>query len=171
MAKTLQADNLMGEWYADVPRSIRAQTVFGLTLMFVVCGGFGAWAGLAPLASAIIAPGSFVATGNNKIIQHLEGGIIREILVDEGDRVKAGQDLIYLDETSALAQSRQLQLRALRLQAILARLQAEARGADGYETPQAITEELDDPEVLAINDSQVENFRSTRLKLQNQVGG
>ena len=78
----------MIEWYADVPRSIRKQTIIGLALMFVAGGGFGAWAGFAPLASAIIAPGSFVATSKNKIVQHLEGGIIRQILVEEGDRVE-----------------------------------------------------------------------------------
>ena len=51
-------------------------------------GGFGTWAFTAPLAAAIIAQGSFVATGQNKIVQHLEGGIIKELLVSEGDTVQ-----------------------------------------------------------------------------------
>ena len=53
--------------------------------------GFGTWALLAPLASAVVASGSFVATGQNKQVQHFEGGIIREILVKEGDLVDANQ--------------------------------------------------------------------------------
>lgn len=167
---TTGGDQAAIEWYADVPRSIRKQTIVGLALMFVVGGGFGAWAGFAPLASAIIAPGSFVATSKNKIVQHLEGGIIREILVAEGDHVEAGQDLMLLDETAARANARQLELRKLRLEAIQARLQAQARGAADFTPPASLSEKLDDPEVKAILDSQRENFRSTRLKLDNQLG-
>jgi HlyD family secretion protein len=160
----------MIEWYADVPRSIRKQTIIGLTLMFVVGGGFGAWAGFAPLASAVIAPGSFVATSKNKIVQHLEGGIIRQILAEEGDRVVEGQDLVVLDETAAQANARQLELRKLRLEAIRARLQAQSRGEDEFTPPASLAEERADPEARAIVDSQRENFRSSRLKLDNQLG-
>lgn len=170
MARKPAAENAMIEWYAEVPRSIRVQTMAGLALMFLVCGGFAAWAGLAPLASAIIAPGSFVATSKNKIVQHLEGGIIRRILVNEGDHVEKGQDLVQLDETAALANARQLELRQLRLEAILSRLQAQARGADDFTLPASISDPLDDIEIRAIMDSQRENFRSTRLKLDNQLG-
>ncbi|WP_173930916.1 HlyD family type I secretion periplasmic adaptor subunit [Chelativorans sp. Marseille-P2723] len=162
--------NPLNEWYANVPRSIRAQTIGGLTLMFVVCGGFGAWAGLAPLASAVIAPGSFVATGKNKIVQHLEGGLIREILVQEGDHVKEGQDLIQLDKTAALANARQLHLRTLRLEATLVRLQAESRGESEFMAPASIAGKLDDAEIAAIMDSQKKIFDSTRLKIENQLG-
>lgn len=162
--------NPLNEWYADVPRSIRAQTVGGLALMFVVCGGFGAWAGFAPLASAIIAPGSFVATGKNKIVQHLEGGLIRDILVHEGDRVEKGQELILLDETAALANARQLELRTVRLEAMLARLQAQARGETEFNPPASLSGKLDDAETASIIDSQTENFRSARIKIENQLG-
>lgn len=105
------------EWYRDVPRSIRRQTLFGLCLMLVTFGGFSAWAFRAPLASAVIAQGSFVATGENKIVQHLEGGIIKEIRVAEGDRVQKGQVLVHLDETASMANQRELDLRRMRLEA------------------------------------------------------
>lgn len=162
--------NPLNEWYAEVPRSIRTQTIGGLALMFVVCGGFGAWAGLAPLASAVIAPGSFVATGKNKIVQHLEGGLIQAILVQEGDRVVQGQPLVQLDETAARSNARQLELRVFRLEAVQARLQAQARGALELVPPPAIAEQLHDPEVVAIMQSQNENFGSTRQKIENQMG-
>lgn len=113
------------EWYRDVPRSVKRQAVFGLSLMAVTFGGFGAWAFQAPLAAAVIAQGSFVATGQNKIVQHLEGGIIKEILVREGDEVAQGQLLVRLDETAALANERELVLRQHRLEATEARLLAE----------------------------------------------
>ena len=101
-------------WYHEVPRSIGKQALFGLALMLVSFGGFGAWAMMAPLAAAVIAQGSFVATGQNKIVQHLEGGIIAEILVKEGDRVTEGQVMLTLDQTLALATTRELTLRRIR---------------------------------------------------------
>lgn len=113
------------DWYRDVPRSIRSHAVFGVVLMVVAFGGFGAWAFRAPLAAAVIAQGSFVATGQNKIVQHLEGGIIEEILVMEGDRVQAGEVLLRLDQTASLANERELLLRQHRLEATEARLLAE----------------------------------------------
>ena len=57
----------------------------GLCWSFGCFGAFGVWGAVAPLAAAVIAQGSFVATGQNKIVQHLEGGIIKEMLVNEGD--------------------------------------------------------------------------------------
>ncbi|WP_312798585.1 biotin/lipoyl-binding protein, partial [Tianweitania sp.] len=92
-----------GEWYAEVPRSIRKHTIFGMVLLAVILGGFSAWGFTAPLAAAVISQGSFVATEQNKIVQHLEGGIIEEILINEGDKVTAGQPLIRLDKTAAQA--------------------------------------------------------------------
>jgi HlyD family secretion protein len=157
------------EWYSDVPRSIRSQTTFGLALVVVICGGFALWGATAPLASAVIAQGSFVATGQNKVVQHLEGGIIKAIVVREGDRVVEGQDLVLLDETAALGSARQLLLRQLRLEAILVRLQAESRGLDQYVPPPSILEGLADLEIKAINDSQIENFKSARAKLLNDI--
>lgn len=117
------------EWYSEVPRSIRLHSSIGLAVLLASFGGFGFWAGTAPLSSAIIAQGSFVATGNNKVVQHLEGGIIKEMMVSEGDTVKEGDILLTLDKTTALANERMLQLRRLRLETIVVRLRAEAQGA------------------------------------------
>ena len=157
------------EWYADVPRSIHKQTIAGLVLVVVLCGGFSAWGAFAPLAAAVIAPGSFVATGENKIVQHLEGGIIKSLLVHEGDQVTVGQNMIELDTTSAGANARQLQLRSLRLEGIMARLQAASKGLDRYTPPASILAAITDPEVKAINDSQSDNFKSARTKLISQI--
>src|SRR5687768_15566633 len=64
----------------------------GIIAVFIV--GFGAWSVLAPLESAAIAAGVIEAETSRKTIQHLEGGIIGEILVKDGDAVAAGQALI-----------------------------------------------------------------------------
>ena len=64
-------------WYAEVPRSIWQHTMIGLVLIVVTFGGFGLWAFTAPLAAAIIAQGSFVATGQNKVVQTSKAGSSR----------------------------------------------------------------------------------------------
>ena len=122
---TSSKENLPAVWYADVPRSITRQVIFGLTLLVVAFGGFGTWAFRAPLAAAIIAQGSFVATGRNKIVQHLEGGIIKDILIKEGDTIQRGDVIMSLDETAAEANERELFLRQIRLEATAARLLAQ----------------------------------------------
>ena len=138
------------EWYNDVPRSIRMHSIVGLTVLFASFGGFGFWAATAPLASAIIAQGSFVATGNNKIVQHLEGGIIKEMRVSEGDTVKEGDILLTLDPTASRSNERMLQLRRLRLEAVVARLRAEAQGLREFRIPEIVMKEVSDPDINAI---------------------
>ena len=112
-------------WYDDVPRSVSRHMFFGVVLMLATFGGFGIWATQAPLAAAVISQGSFIATGRNKIVQHLEGGIIKGIYVAEGDTVTAGQVLLRMDETAALGQERELFLRQVRLEVSKARYLAE----------------------------------------------
>ncbi len=157
------------QWYAEVPRSIWKQTACGLLLIAVTFGGFGTWAFTAPLASAIIAQGSFVATGQNKIIQHLEGGIIKEILVNEGDHVSLDQPLIKLDETAAQTNARQLFLKMARLEAISARLNAEVQGSGEIQFPAIIVDNRNDPEVLPIMESQALNFSAAESKRDSDI--
>ena len=66
-------------------------------------GGFLAWAGLAPLAEGVPAAGQIVVENDRQVVQHLEGGIIHELLVRDGDQVTAGEALLTLQETASLA--------------------------------------------------------------------
>ena len=157
------------EWYSDVPRSIRIHSIVGLTVLFTSFGGFGFWAATAPLASAIIAQGSFVATGNNKIVQHLEGGIIKEMRVSEGETVKEGDILLTLDPTASRSNERMLQLRRLRLEAVVARLRAEAQGLREFQIPEVVMKEASDPDINAIIQSQNVVFHSKQIKLEEQL--
>jgi HlyD family secretion protein len=157
------------EWYSDVPRSITRQAIFGLSLMVISFGGFGYWAFRAPLAAAVISQGSFVATGQNKIVQHLEGGIIKDILISEGDVVTEGQPILRLDETLARANRRELYLRQLRLEVTEARLLAQHLGQDHLKLPETILTQSADPEVAAILDSQRLSFTVSRSGLANDI--
>jgi HlyD family secretion protein len=131
--------------------------------------GFGLWATTAPLASAVVASGSFVATGQNKQVQHLEGGIIREILVKEGDVVEASQSLIRLDETAVKSKLRRLVLQRYRLIAASARLEAEIASSDKLQFPAALTEDAArDPIVRSTFEAQETEFNAWRASLLAQ---
>ena len=112
-------------WYAEVPRGTTLPTFLGSAIIVAAIAGFGVWAATAPLAGAIVVSGAFVATGQNKIVQNLEGGIIKDILVREGDVVEPGQDMIRLDEATVRTELRRLLLKELRLVMTEIRLQTE----------------------------------------------
>lgn len=76
----------------------------GWIVLLLFIGIFGIWGSLAPLSSAISAPGKVIVASNNRIIQHLEGGIVKAIYVKDGDMVQHRQSLIELDSTQAKAQ-------------------------------------------------------------------
>jgi HlyD family type I secretion membrane fusion protein len=149
-------------WYGEVPRSAGLPILFGTGILLVWGLGFGLWATMAPLEGAVVASGSFVATGQNKQVQHLEGGIIREMLVREGDLVEGGQILVRLDDTAARAKLRRLVLRQMRLSAITARLQAEIEGSDRMQLPASLLVAASDPEVKAILDGQENELKARR---------
>lgn len=157
------------DWYEAVPRSIRTHVIVALVLLTVSFGGFGAWAFRAPLAAAVIAPGGFVATGNNKIIQHLEGGIIDQIYAAEGDVVEAGAPLVRLETTAAAATEQEMFLRLARLEAIAARLEAEHALAPDMAVPAFLAEHRDNPEVARMLDEQRTNFAVSRAKLAADI--
>jgi multidrug efflux pump subunit AcrA (membrane-fusion protein) len=85
------------------PTNLRPVVACGWAVIGVVFCGFGTWAAVAPLSSAAIAPGIVVVDSNRKSVQHLEGGVIREILVRDGDVVEQDQVLLRLDGASVRA--------------------------------------------------------------------
>jgi len=108
----------------------------GIITVAILLTGFGAWAALAELATAVISSGRVVVDSNVKAIQHRRGGIVREILVGDGDKVRAGQVLVRLDTTEAEAEVEILQQQLDFGQALEARLLAEQSGADQVLFPQ-----------------------------------
>ncbi|MCV6598723.1 MAG: HlyD family type I secretion periplasmic adaptor subunit [Mangrovicoccus sp.] len=76
----------------------RALTIGSIVLLLLV-GGFGSWAVFTEIAGAIIAPGQIEVDQNRQVIQHPDGGVVSEIVVDDGDRVEVGDVLIRLDDT------------------------------------------------------------------------
>lgn len=113
------------------PEAIARPTIlFGLTAIAVIFGIFVFWSALAPLNSAAVAVGSVILDSNKKTIQHLEGGIVDEIYVREGDFVEKNQPLIRLDETAAKARYDLLKSQFISFKTAEARLIAERDGAE-----------------------------------------
>ena len=73
-------------------RSIRSHLIVGLSLMLVLAGGFGGWASTVQISGALIAPGSVVVDSNVKKVQHPTGGVIGELRVRDGDRVRVNTE-------------------------------------------------------------------------------
>jgi HlyD family secretion protein/epimerase transport system membrane fusion protein len=155
---------------SNPPINIGWLLAIGFSLVVVMFGGLGYWSMTAPLDSAVVAPGTIVVESNRKIIQHLEGGIVTEILVDEGDRVDAGDVLLRLDPTQPAA-SRSVVRRQLDEALVLsARLDAEYSGADMINIPESLKARLPaDPNLRAIIEGQHEQFEERRRSLQGQV--
>ncbi|MFT7286680.1 MAG: epimerase transport system membrane fusion protein [Halieaceae bacterium] len=91
-------DEMVAETEDKKPRRI------GLIIIGIVFGGFGLWAVTAPLDSAALAPGTVTVEGHRKAVQHLQGGIVKEILVREGQTVQSEEPLLILDDTQARAE-------------------------------------------------------------------
>jgi len=105
----------------------RAHHLF-LLLVALLSAAFFLWAWKAELDVVSTAPGRVIPSGRLKTVQHLEGGIVREILVQEGDSVKSGQSLMVLEKTESASDVAGLMATAAALQAEIVRLDAEVTG-------------------------------------------
>ena len=125
-------------WTKSVNIRTAPISMFGYLFMLASLGTFGLWASTAPLAGATIAAGYVAAAGQNIMIQHLEGGIIKTIHAREGDHVIAGQPLLTLDSTIAEAQLNRMLKQLAALRAKSKRLEAERDLKERLEIPENI---------------------------------
>ena len=120
-------------------QSLRKPIIAGLTVIILGFGGFLTWGFTAELDSAAVATGSVIVDSKKKVVNHYEGGILKKLLVDEGQHVTAGQPLALLDGTRSESEIGQLRGERFGLMAKLARLRAEQRGQDNIAFPQELT--------------------------------
>jgi HlyD family secretion protein/epimerase transport system membrane fusion protein len=149
----------------DLQRTI----ILGFAIIALFIGGFGAWAGLAPLRGAVIAPGAVTIDGKRKTIQHLEGGIVREIDVRDGEKVKADQVLLRLDDTQASANLQQVTGRYDAAAALVARLTAEELGQTEITFPPSLLARRDDPAVAKLMQGQETIFKARLNELNSET--
>jgi HlyD family secretion protein len=152
--------------------SIRRHVIAGSVFIAVLALGFGGWASTAEISGALIAQGTIVVDSNIKKVQHPTGGVVGEVRVHDGDRVKAGDILIRLDETVTHANLAIVSKGLTELYARKARLSAERDGADAMAVPPELADHANDPEVKEALDSERKLFdlrRTTRLGQKDQL--
>lgn len=123
--------------------SVSGLLTSGFLVLAVGLGGMAGWAALAPLHSAVTASGALAPETGRKVVKNTEGGVISEILVHEGQRVKAGQTLMRLDGTEAATRLEVLTSSWLETLALEARLTAELLDDPQIEWPQELLDRRD----------------------------
>ncbi|WPL18681.1 Type I secretion system membrane fusion protein PrsE [Thiorhodovibrio winogradskyi] len=143
---------------------------FGYLLVFVLLFGVVGWAGSARIDGAAVAPGVVTVESYRQAVQHLEGGIIRKLLVREGDMVLAGQPVAQLDDTQFASQLDGVRSELGAYLAIEARLKAERDGADTIEFPAKLLAQAQrDPRLPALMDSERAVFVERTKDLKSQL--
>jgi HlyD family type I secretion membrane fusion protein len=158
----------LDDWHAPLNQSIDRPVRLGMFVLIFFVGGFLVWSMTAPLASAVVARGVFVATGQNRIVQHLEGGIIKEIKAAEGAVVEAGEPLYILDDTSSKADVRRLEIVQATHIATKARIDAERTFAPSVTFPDSLLNAAGDEEIAKIMQSQSALFASRMQEFATQ---
>ncbi|HEX2818261.1 MAG TPA: HlyD family type I secretion periplasmic adaptor subunit [Phenylobacterium sp.] len=152
-------------------RRMRRPMIAGAAIIVILVLGLGLWASLTPLSTGITAQGEVRVESNKKTLKHQSSGTIRQILVQEGQHVRAGQPMILYDDTEARASNDVLQNQYDSLEAQSARLTAEATGRPAPEFPADLMARMSDPRVAGMIRDQQFLF-TTRLQLfqsQNSV--
>ena len=148
--------------------TIRAHLLAGIAAVALLGVGVGGWAATTELAGAVVAPGVVVVNSNVKKIQHPTGGIIRELLVHNGDVVKTGQVIVRLDDTQARSNLAIYTKRLDELIARQARDEAEREGAERIVFPEELTKRAAEPDVALLMAGEERLFNIRRKAREGQ---
>lgn len=156
---------------SQLPTSDKCYRWLGAAILLVAFIGFGGWAATAELAIAVVAVGEVSVGSFKKTIQHLEGGIVEKIFVQDGDYVEAGDTLLILDRTQTLSQLQIARSQYLTNWVASVRLLAEQQGASSLEFPNKLLNS-DSPrvkEVLAVQHALFQARRETLEEVLNAL--
>ena len=143
---------------------------WGLLVLLLGFGGFALWAAFAPLDAGITAEAHVQVFGNRKAVQHLEGGTVDEILVEEGDKVIEGDVLVRLNRTRAASEQNIVATQYILAKTTEERLKAERDGAKEIQYPAAFVERFgEDPRYLEVKGVQEQLFTTRRSALQGEI--
>tara|TARA_R110002049_G_scaffold114921_2_gene266576 strand:- start:23015 stop:24394 length:1380 start_codon:yes stop_codon:yes gene_type:complete len=157
-----------GEASEKLPTSDKGYRKLGYAILIVALGGFVLWSATASLAIAVVAPGSVSIESFKRTVQHLEGGIVEQLLVEDGDKVEAGDTLVVLSDTQAGSQLAIARSQYLINRAMEARLLAEQEGAEMMEIPDDI-QDTDNPRVQQVIAVQQSLFAARRQSLKSTL--
>ncbi len=149
--------------------SWRAIAFAGYVIIGLTFGVAGVWASVAKLDKAVVAPGYVETESNRKTIEHFEGGIVREILVKEGEHVAEGQVLFRLQKVQAEAGSEMAQNQLDAALALEARLIAERDHAAQITWPKELLDLERDPVVAGVMTDQSKQFAERHASMNDQI--
>ncbi|WP_299849119.1 HlyD family type I secretion periplasmic adaptor subunit [uncultured Roseovarius sp.] len=166
--------------------SARAPMTVGLLGLLLLVGGFGTWAVMTNISGAIIANGRIEVDQNRQVVQHPDGGVVAEILVDEGIEVAAGDVMIRLDATQLKSQLAINESQLYELMARRGRLEAERDGNDKITFDPLLLEaakvNVDAPDLIAgqqrlmtaraeSTTNEIDQLEKRRSQITNQIDG
>jgi len=143
--------------------------IMGYAIVFLTFGVLGTWAAVAKIDSAVFAPGTISLEGNRKVVQHLEGGIVEEILVKEADSVDEGDILLRLSGVEARSNLEVLNTRMNMALVAEARLLAERQVADRIDLPEEINPDTAPDALKAVIADQRDRFKARRSIMQSRI--
>src|SRR5262249_23960613 len=156
----------------DERRSLRHHLLAGSIIALLLTVGVGGWAATTELSGAVIAPGSVVVDSNVKKVQHLTGGIVGELLVRDGQRVRGGEIVLRLDETITRTNLAIVRKGLDEMHARRTRLASERDQADDLVFAADLLARAHEPDLAAAIDSERKLFelrRSARLGQKSQL--
>lgn len=151
------------------PYSSRLPMGIGLVSLVVLVFGFGLWAGFADISSAVVAPGKVEVASKQQVVEHPDGGVVREILVRDGDLVAAGDVLLHLDDTLTRSERESLSSQYWEMVARAARLRAEQNGVQTIVFGAGLLRETERPGIAEIVAGQRQLFAARKRTMADQV--
>ncbi|MEM9331640.1 MAG: HlyD family type I secretion periplasmic adaptor subunit [Pseudomonadota bacterium] len=148
-------------WSQSIPTEINPTIRLGKCLLAFFVLGFGGWAAFAPLSAAIVSQGVVAASGKNQKIQHLEGGIISEISVSEGDHVEAGDVLLELDLTEPQSIRNRIKKQIISRKLSVHRLKTDCKVASEFSFPKALYDKALELELESLIEEQIHEHKTS----------
>ncbi len=141
----------------------RRLIITGFLVLGLFIGGLVIWSSLAPIEGAVVSPGILGVASHRKQVQHLEGGIVKAIFINDDEHVSKGQLLVQLRDVKPATELRKLDARRIEALAEIARLNAELDDAKDIEFPsEMLTRAKSDPSVASIITGQSNLLRGLR---------
>lgn len=169
MAKKTTSKSFFDDVRASRTPAIADRVSLGVLVMVLFFGGLFAWSILAPLPTGAVVAGSVIADGNRDQIKHSVGGIMDEVFVKTGDRVKKGDPLVSLKSLSIDAKARQISAEIFLNELKYNRLLAELENADEFKVDIDVPHKLDQAVVDRLIEAEYRLFQSRKAAFQSEV--
>lgn len=150
--------------------SIRKPLLIGFLAILLLIGGFGTWSVVANISGAVVAGGQIEVDQNRQVVQHPDGGVIKTINVQEGDRVEANDILVQLDDSKLSSELVVIEGQLFELMARRGRLEAERDEAESIRFDPELTEAANTrADVAQLMQGQERLFKARQKSLQQET--